>query len=91
MVDTVARLQRDLNDMRAESRNLQTPGVQDTFKWMGRCDRSIAAALPLGGGRPKCGPVDPGALASMGLDGIGGCVDRALWFSGTTGGLLATI
>ena len=27
LIDTVARLQRDLNDMRAESRFLRTPGV----------------------------------------------------------------
>ena len=32
LVDTVARLQRDLNDMRAESRYLQTPGVCDTLQ-----------------------------------------------------------
>ena len=30
LVDTVARLQRDLNDMRAESRYLRTPRVRDT-------------------------------------------------------------
>ena len=30
-MDTVARLQRDLNDMRAESRYLRTPGVRDTL------------------------------------------------------------
>ena len=29
LVDTVARLQRDLKDMRAESRYLRTPGVQN--------------------------------------------------------------
>ena len=32
LVDTVARLQRDLNDMRAESRYLRTPGVRDTWQ-----------------------------------------------------------
>ena len=31
LIDTVARLQRDLNDMRAESRYLRTPGVQDAL------------------------------------------------------------
>ena len=31
LVDTVARLQRDLNDMRAESRYLRTPEVRDTL------------------------------------------------------------
>ena len=31
LVDTVARLQRDLNDMRAESRYLRTPVVRDTW------------------------------------------------------------
>ena len=31
LVDTVARLPRDLNDMRAESRYLRTPGVRDTL------------------------------------------------------------
>ena len=30
LVDSVARLQRDLNDMRAKSRYLRTPGVCDT-------------------------------------------------------------
>ena len=32
LVDTVASLQRDLNDMRAESRYLRTPGVRDTLQ-----------------------------------------------------------
>ena len=32
LVDTVARLQRDLNDMRAKSRYLRTPGVRDTLQ-----------------------------------------------------------
>ena len=32
LVDTVARLQRDLNDMRAESRYLRKPGVRDSQK-----------------------------------------------------------
>ena len=31
LLDTVARLQRDLNDMKAESRYLRTPGVRDTL------------------------------------------------------------
>ena len=31
LIDTVARLQRDLNDMRAESRYLRTPGVRDAL------------------------------------------------------------
>ena len=31
LMDTVARLQRDLNDMRAESRYLRTPGVWDAL------------------------------------------------------------
>ena len=30
-IDTVARLERDLNDMRAESRYLRTPGVWDAL------------------------------------------------------------
>ena len=32
LVDTVARLQGDLKDMRAESRYLRTPGVRDTLQ-----------------------------------------------------------
>ena len=31
-MDTVARLQTDLNDMRAESRYLRTPGFRDTLQ-----------------------------------------------------------
>ena len=57
---------------------------------MGRCECSITAGLPVGGGRPECGPVGPGAPASI-TGRIGGCVDRTERFSGTTGGLRATI
>ena len=32
LIDTVAHLQRDLNDMRAESRYLWTPGVRDSLR-----------------------------------------------------------
>ena len=32
LVDTVAQLQQDLNDMRAESRYLRTPGVRNTLQ-----------------------------------------------------------
>ena len=31
-MDTVTRLQRDLNDMRAESRYLRTPGIRDSLR-----------------------------------------------------------
>ena len=31
-MDMIARLQRDLNDMRAETRYLRTPGVRDTLQ-----------------------------------------------------------
>ena len=48
---------------------------------MGRCDCSIAAALPLG--CPECGPVGSGAPGSI-TSGIGGCANRTLRLSRTT-------
>ena len=96
LIDTVARLQRDLNDMRAESRFLRTPGVPNVVP----TPRHVAftsTKVPKFAGTTsweQYWQVFDSIVLSNGWDdasGTGVCVDCALWLAGPVGGLPTTV